>query len=331
MDYIDYSVEDFMQDEKFIHWVKTEEVELTTFWESWILAHPEKKEIFMEARIVLLNLDFTKNQLSASEKSNLWNLLEVDMPRRFPAKQVSMKNRRSWLKYVAAAVVLLLTGYGLLQFTENPEKSITTTFGEQKEVLLSDGTVVILNGNSTLSYHEDQPRKVTMEGEAYFQVAKKPKDDADFVVTTHDLAVRVLGTVFNVNSRNESTKVFLEEGKVNLEIAAADIKNLEMAPGELVSYSKKKNKLSETQKVNAIENTSWKDGTLVFRNTPLPEVLAELSGIYGARFSLKDQTLENRLITGGVPIKNLSIALETLTGIYGIGIEEENNTYIISH
>ncbi len=331
MDYIDFSVEDFIQDDKFIHWVKTEEAELNAFWESWILAHPEKKEVFMEARIVLINLDFKKDQLPAREKSNLWNLLEADMTRSFPAKQVSMTNRRSWLKFAAAAIVLLLTGYGILQFQSNSEKIITTTFGEQKEVLLSDGTVVILNGNSTLKYYGNQPRKVQLEGEAYFQVAKKPKTDSDFVVTTNDLAVRVLGTVFNVNSRNESTKVFLEEGKVNLEIAEGDVNTLELAPGELVSYSRKRNKLSETKKVNAIENTSWKDGTLVFRNTPLPEVLAELSGIYGASFSLKDQILKDRLITGGVPIKNLSIALETLTGIYGIGITEENNTYIISN
>ncbi len=331
MNYTNYSVEDFIKDEAFIRWVKIGEPELNAFWEEWVLSNPENKQAFMAARTILLNLEFKKEELAATEKSNLWEAIQQETTHNISAKVVDMKGGRKWLKLAVVVAILLMTSWGVWQFQQKSKHMITTKFGEPKEMLLSDGTKVILNANSSLTYYDGRLRKVWLEGEAYFEVAKKLDTQADFVVYTNDLAVRVLGTVFNVNSRNEVTEVFLEEGKVNLEIAEGKVKTIKMAPGELVSYSKKEKKLSATIKANAIENTAWKDGTLVFRDTPLVEVLNDLSEIYGVDFHLEDEELQQKLISGGVPIKNLKIALETLVGIYGIQIEEKENTYIIRH
>ena len=75
--------------------------------------------------------------------------------------------------------------------------------------------------------------------------------------------------MFNVNSRDKATEVYLEEGKVKLEIGGNNVQTVEMAPGDLVSYSRSNQQLSKAQKVDALENTSWKDGTPRLQRCPL--------------------------------------------------------------
>ena len=74
------------------------------------------------------------------------------------------------------------------------------------EILLPDGSAVTLNANSKLQYYTHSARKVWLEGEAFFEVKKIPETAEPFQVVTNDLTITVLGTTFNVNSRNEQTK-----------------------------------------------------------------------------------------------------------------------------
>src|SRR5579872_616700 len=98
---------------------------------------------------------------------------------------------------------------GHLQYSE-----IRTGYGEIKSVLLPDSSVVTLNANSTMripeQWTEASGRQVWLEGEAYFQVQKKPATAEKFVVHTKEVDVEVLGTKFNVNARRERAVVSLE-------------------------------------------------------------------------------------------------------------------------
>ena len=330
MDYQNYTVEDFIQDEKFINWILTGDADLKKFWDQCLIDYPDLKPAFQEAGSILHNLQFEQESLPTADKAEIWeNIKEQTIESDSPVVVRSLK-QNYWIS-VAAALAFLVLSFGVWQLIINPEITFSTSNGEQNEWLLSDGSQVILNANSSLSFRKRNPRKVWLDGEGYFQVAKKEETKADFQVITNDLAVRVLGTVFNVNSRNKATEVFLEEGKVNLEFDEKSIPSIEMSPGELVSYSRSNQHLTRKQQANLLENTSWKDGTLVFKDTPLEEVLNDLSEIYGVIFKLKDDSLQEKLISGGVPIKNLQIALETLEGIYGLEIHQVDSTYIIGN
>ncbi len=320
---------EFLSNDLFIRWVKTADAELEDYWKEWINAHPEKVDDFLEARSILLNLDFKSEELPASDKTSLWQRIEENTVDKTPVK--ALRNKITSAHFAAAAAIsILLIIFGRWMLQAKDLQVVTTDFGERKEVVLKDGTSVILNANSQLSYDLDKPRVVFLKGEAYFEVTKKVRTGASFIVHTQDLSIRVLGTVFNVNNRNGMTEVFLEEGKINLEIEDSDINTIEMTPGDLVTYSKSTNKLSDVNKAIAIENTSWKDGTLVFKEALLKTVLDDLSEIYGVSFQIEDKTLEQKRISGGLPIKNLDIALETLRGIYGIEIKKQEKGYVIS-
>lgn len=225
---------------------------------------------------------------------------------------------------------MLVSGLVYYQFFYHTEILLATTYGQQLETQLPDGSKVTLNANSSLKYHSRDPRKVWLQGEAFFEVKKKPKTGADFQVITEDLTVNVLGTSFNVNTRNDKTKVFLEEGKVRLKVDNPAKDLIEMDPGDLITYSKKQNKLKENRKnASALENTYWKEGTLMFNNTPLPQALYEIEDIYGIQFVLQSEELNKEAISGGVPIKDLDVTLQSLREVYGIRIRSEGKRYFI--
>lgn len=315
-----------MLDEKFVYWVRTNDTELAIFWENWLSQNPDRREVVMEARSILLNLEFSTSYLSQAEKEDLWEKIKPEQEARvIPIRQ----KKTPWMKLAAVLLVLVITGISLWYIQQNKEYTERTTFAEQKIIELIDGSKVTLNANSELTYSRRNPREVRLKGEAYFEIQKDHRKGTKFEVITEDLTVNVLGTVFNVNSRNDTTKVFLEEGKVRLHIERPEENALELAPGEWVSYSKKEDHLSEKKKVAAIENTSWKDGTLVFRDASLPTVFNRLTEFYGVEFLLEDPALAKKRITGGVPIGNLRIALETLSGIYDIQVIKIEDKYHI--
>jgi ferric-dicitrate binding protein FerR (iron transport regulator) len=113
---------------------------------------------------------------------------------------------------------------------------------EKRRVILPDGTKVYMNEKSTLAYKgswkEKETRRVQLSGEAYFQVEEKVHQGQKigFVVSTRDLKVEVVGTEFNVQSRIEQTRVFLNSGKVQLRINGQS-EAIAMKPGEMVEYS----------------------------------------------------------------------------------------------
>ena len=171
---------------------------------------------------------------------------------------------------------------------------------------------------------------VWLEGEAYFVIKKKPETGEEFQIVTKDLSVTVLGTSFNVNTRNDQTEVLLEEGKVILAVANQK-QTIDMNPGDLITYSKKSNTLEENRNnAPALETAAWKEGSLIFNNSPLIEALFEIEDIYGIRFVIETGELKGETITGGIPINDLRITLETLAKVYGLKMKVTGNRYFIT-
>ena len=177
----------------------------------------------------------------------------------------------------------MIAGWFLFQQFNPSEQIAQTGFDERKEIVLPDGSHVTLNGNSTLQYFSDwsagETRVVKLQGEAYFQVDKKKETNTKFQVLTEDLTVEVLGTFFNVNTRQEATKVFLEKGKVKVKLEDKKSTQLLLEPGQVVSYSAKRKSLLSPYKVANELQISWKDGYLTFKDSSLKEILEQLAAI----------------------------------------------------
>ncbi|MDR2953467.1 MAG: FecR domain-containing protein [Prevotella sp.] len=237
---------------------------------------------------------------------------------------------------VAAAVAaMLIIGLGSLKYWEHRTiNSITniesvTSFGESQSVTLPDGTLVYLNSCSKISYpdkFEGDERKIFLDGEAYFNVAKNEKQP--FIVETKRFDVKVLGTVFNVKSYDgdELLAVSVESGKVQVDMPDA---MLRLVANEEMSYNIKSdeyNKYKEDRKV-----AIWRDGYFRFSKTPIKDVIRELERAYNCHISIKAQQDFDNLITGEHPNTSLEDILKTIQYATGIkyNINKELNEIIL--
>ncbi len=244
------------------------------------------------------------------------------------------KHRRLFIiKASAAAILVILTALGWFWMTKPVPVTYKTSYAEQQEHTLPDGSRVILNANSTMRFHkeweDDENRMVWLEGEAFFEVEKKASGQK-FQVVTQDLTVEVLGTSFNVNSHHSTTKVYLQEGSIALALDHHQENRTMMNPGDLVRYSTvDKETVIRNSESSQNPYTSWKDGVLSFDNTPLREVFLKIEEIYGIRIQVNKVENLERKITTGLPMDELSKVLPMLEKAMNLEVTRVDDIYII--
>jgi len=236
--------------------------------------------------------------------------------------------RRKHFRYMSVAASLLaLVGllyylWGAGNIGEQKEKLYQTAFGERLEIELDDGSLVTLNAHSTLHWTEGwskhKGRKAVLEGEAFFKVKKQ--NGIPFTVHTNDMAVEALGTSFNVDSRKTKTKVYLEEGRVNLKLSDTEhdqvgkkrLQEILMNPGEQVIYNARQKKIEKSEGQTMITAAAWKENVLNFKNMQFGEVLDLLRDIYGQSFECADSKLLSTPMYLGVPYSNWDAVRQAL-------------------
>lgn len=331
-EYQDYRLIDFLEDDDFRRWIFSGERSEESDWEGVLMLNEEGKE----ARLILKSLKqhFDQHGLTAEEVERH---LEQEIERYRVRKQsidqnftspVAMRKQLYGIARAAAVLLLLAGVFYFLRWQNRPVEEYHTGFGERLTIELPDQSVIQLNSNSSLTWNrnwkKEGERKVHLNGEAFFDV--KNLENMPFHVKTEDISIHVVGTQFNVNSRREKTRVFLEEGKVNVEIDRQPEEKYEMNPGEELVYQAEENKVEKTQVDVAEEVSGWKEGLLIFRDAPLQEVLKSISDIYGKEFIAQDSSLLSRNITTTIPLTNWEVSLTAVRLAMRLEAEEAGNT-----
>lgn len=176
-----------------------------------------------------------------------------------------------------------------------------TTFriplGGEYNIILPDGTKVFMNSGSELIFpncFSDNERRVTLNGEAYFDVTRDTI--RPFIVQANDLFIHVLGTAFNVNaySSMKSQAVTLESGFVKV---ACNDREFLLDPGQQIKYDSD-SRLAEVREVNTELYTSWKNGFYFFQEITLEEIMNTLKHWYGITVIFEDDWSRNREFSG---------------------------------
>lgn len=165
--------------------------------------------------------------------------------------------------------------------------TITTPRGGQYQIVLSDGTKVWLNAQSSLKYptsFNGNERKIELKGEGYFEVAHR--DNQPFVVSVNGMEVKVLGTHFNINGYGDDNKTVttLVEGKVELN---AEGNTTIMRPGDQATLNDHGD--VQVQKVDVETAVAWKDGYFDFQGKRLHEVMRQIARWYDVEIVYKGQ------------------------------------------
>lgn len=224
-----------------------------------------------------------------------------------------------WLTGVAAALLLTFSiGYLFLKPGTTSESNKTvlrlvSPQGQQKKITLSDGTQVILNCGSTLSYtaqFNDTKREVYLDGEAFFKV--KHDDKKPFLVHSGKLNVQVLGTSFNVRSYRSDAKttVSVASGKVGVNSNKSSGTYM-LLPGDLLSYNH--NNEFKTGKISQEEILAWQKGTLIFHLETIQEIAPVLERYYGVSITIHQNRSSDKQVTASFTKKTLSQVLEILS------------------
>lgn len=198
--------------------------------------------------------------------------------------------------------VLVYDAKDLNGATSTGDNTLIVPVGGIYAVNLSDGTKVWLNSKSSLRYPVEfsgDKRTVTLEGEAYFEVAKNPH--SPFTVKTKSGNVTVLGTHFNVSSyiEDQAFATTLAEGKVSVtDIADAAKTAVVLKPGQQARINHKTDGIVKVVEVDPSVYTAWKDGKFYFENENLKSILTKMSRWYNFNVKFESKSLEQIKFTG---------------------------------
>jgi ferric-dicitrate binding protein FerR (iron transport regulator) len=175
----------------------------------------------------------------------------------------------------------------------------TVPNGEMRSLVLPDSSAVRLNSGSVLIYpeHFGRTRQVYLNGEAYFSVVHN--DRQPFIVTTGDLEVEVLGTVFNISSYtgSESSSATLEEGKINVHLKSpGNASAVLSAASEQLIYDRVSGTF-EKQTVKIEDVTAWTRGHILIQGLSIEEIAKIIERRYAMKVYLNLNRYKDEKIT----------------------------------
>ena len=215
----------------------------------------------------------------------------------------SWKSISRWVGGVAAAVAVVAgCTWWVLQRVSSTDavtaQTVIAPAGQQAQVVLPDGSKVWLNSQSILTYKSNfgaKTRDVSLDGEAYFEVAKDAH--VPFNVVTESNRVQVVGTHFNVCAYHGSRRfqATLLEGCVEVFSEGQTEAVARLAPHE---YYREENGVGKKGVVKAGTEDIWQDGILRFDDLPFMEVATRLEQYYGVKLVVRNEALRKYRCTG---------------------------------
>lgn len=307
----------------------------------WRDASKENKQLFNQVKkdIEIINWSKSMNRVNVeSAWEKVKNRIQED-EQKLPVSEE--KSTRFILtpvfKYAAAIIIILGIGFFSNKVYQiiSGEK-ITNEFAsvaeQGKEIILPDGSKVVLNANSKISYQAkftSAERKVQLVGEAYFDVTKNP--DKPFIIEAEKAEIRVLGTSFNVNTSAPGSKVevFVETGLVQLARKDRQDEKILINPGDVgILYSDQLVK-EKNQNENII---AWKTKEIVFREDNLGEVVQVLNNVYNTNIEFKNPDLLDLKYTSTFRNQEIDSILNVICLTFDLKTETKDNTiYLVKH
>lgn len=329
---------------------------------AWYESNAENKQTYKEYYLLIKGLRISQNKkVFASRMESAY----TDFARKTGLKVYKENKRislfRPWMRYAAVFAVAFGLGAGAYYMTYNTladarmAQTIEIPYGSKSKVTLPDGTCVWLNSGSRLSYQETfghTDRNVSLDGEAYFEVTKDKK--RPFNVVSGKVKIKVLGTKFNFKSytEDESARVTLVEGSINVGNLENETKNVLLVPNQQAVINKKENRVT-IKNVDAKSYTMWTQpkqeildiisstvtgkptasirvpsvtlrNTLFFNEEPLSQIVRDLERAFNVKIDIKDDELGSERFYGD--FRND----ETITEILDI-MAANNNLYYTIH
>ena len=267
----------------------------------------------------------------APSKQDVWMRLEQQIeisaqPQKIKTYKIPIFKRTLLSRIITAFFITILISIPTLKMLNTV--NIHSSYGHKtKTVSLNDGTKVHLNAGTTLSYSKNfnsTSREVALIGEAYFEVEKGP---SPFIISTDLAKVTVLGTKFNVRSREDGFEIGVNEGEVKIENKT---KSIDLKKGEQVDISIDQPKIISVSKVSNFY-PGWKNNKLICDNSSLEKICKELERRYDIKIQFQDNLQKNATISGIIDLSpnNLDSVLSSISLLSKRKFKLQGGSYIL--
>lgn len=284
--------------------------------DDWLQSDPTNASKYNDWKRRLQNGDL----ISAWESIDLevnWN--EVVAKSRMSGKQHT--RHFTFLRYAAAAALLILAGIWWLL---KDSQTIITNEGPITIVSrLPDQSNIWLKPGASIQFDPSQfstNREVSLKGEGYFEVQKS---EVPFKVDMDGSIIEVLGTTFRASRSKNVAKVTLIEGAVRF---ATTSEGVVLSPGEEVHYDGKSFQVNSEINTNEL---GWKTGIFRFVQTPIQEVIRQLSPYYGIESVEIAARKEQLTLTMSLDQLSLEDLVMELSYVLDSEVKVENGKLII--
>lgn len=275
----------------------------------WLQQDPQHAAVFAELDLVWKTCDRLGAVPAPSESTSLPDADLLEPRIRHHKPRVGR-----WVAWGAAASIALILAVGFA--TRARQHTVETAVGAFQKLDLPDGSVAQLNTATaiTTSFTATERRISILRGEVFFTVAKD--ETRPFVVTSGGVAVRAVGTAFNVRKRDSSLEVLVTEGRVRIDDAregrsllplSAALQPSLLLAGERAIVPSRSNILEEhplTASVEKVDSTvtqrtlAWQERRLEFDEEPLAGVIAEFNRYNVRQLVIADPILAKKRFSG---------------------------------
>jgi len=280
---------------------------------------PEEKESIEAIRKIDLAKNWERLQSSKGSGSD---------------KRLSLKpNTRIYFTRIAAAILVLILSslaiYTIRQKTDYDIRQVSSVT-ENTEVILADGSMIMLNQGSILSYPEKlnrRKREVHLAGEAWFEISKAK--NSPFYVCLNNTSVKVLGTSFNIKEA--------DNGKVIVNVVSGTVSFYENnnKQNAVILVAGQQGIFDEFTKeigLNTFISENflfWKTGKLSFRNELLEDVFQELEKNFNTNISVVDKKILNYRLTTHCEGQALNDIMNELSLLFDLNYYSQSDTIYV--
>ncbi len=289
--------------------------------EAWVMESSKNKAIFKDSKKAWI-LSGIKEEKQTVDIEENWVKTSAQIFKEPKVVQLnSSVNRRKWLSIAAGIALLAVVSFLLFQNTRSSGATFVQTQLESNTFDLSDGSEITLNQSSSLKYELDKEtnaRKVKLDGDAFFDVARDEK--RPFIIETQNVEIEVLGTSFYIDSRPDQSQiqVIVTSGKV--EVRSGNAKTILVANEKAIFQKDSKELIKET---NEDKNfLSFKSQTLLFENARLEEVVFALNRQFNANIVIENQELKDCELDSTFKNKSLNTILKIIESSLGVQFKQ---------
>jgi transmembrane sensor len=313
----------------------------------WVARSPERVEAYLKTAQLVRALksphlrwpSTTAEVLIREAKASTEDSLPFPPSRSAPTHESRRGERNFRMRFALRFALALLIGIGSVWFMLESPQRFKTEIGEQRSVLLEDGSRVTLNTASTIEVDLRKDRRLVrlIEGEAYFDVthdAMRP-----FKVRARNTVLSDVGTQFNVDMRPTQTTVTVVEGRVAVDskmpiVDQGEELNREghgAAQGALILAASDRVVITPSgpgapqRGINVAAAIAWTHRELIFEHRPLGEVAEEFNRYNRNRIEIDSVELQRQEVTGVFQAKDPASFVSFLSTIPGVEIRDGRN------